>query len=110
MQSSSSAFFDAAQVEAELQQLQDSGIISKVHWSEWSTIETDNGVVCLYGDFKVIVNLTLHVDLPGVEDIFASFASGKQDQPSLSLQMETKNSEKHHLMTNTYKGLFNITG
>jgi len=72
-------------VEAELDQLEKEGVLSKVDYSEWATpivpvVKRDN-TVCICGDFKTTLNPVLQVDkypLPRIEDNFASLAGGQK--------------------------------
>ena len=72
-------------IDDELQQLEQTGIIYKIEWSEWASpvvlVVKQNGDIRLCGDFKVSINSLLLVDqypLPSVEDILATFAGGKK--------------------------------
>ena len=49
----------------------------KINWSEWATLNKAlskaNGLISLWGDFKVAINPELKIDqypLPRIEDIF----------------------------------------
>ena len=92
-------------VEAELQHLEDQGILSKVDWCEWATpivpVVKNTGAVRICGDFKVTVNPVLHADqypLPRIDDIFASLAGGERfskiDLAQAYLQMEMEESSR----------------
>ena len=92
-------------VEAELQHLEDQGILSKVDWCEWATpivpVVKRTGAVRICGDFKVTVNPVLHADqypLPRIDDIFASLAGGecfsKIHLAQAYLQMEMEESSR----------------
>lgn len=106
-------------VEAELVNLEQSGILSKVEWSEWSTPvvpvmkkgKAEKVRIC--GDFKVSINPVLHTvqyPLPRIEDIFASLSGGERftkiDLAQAYLQMEVEDSSKKYLTINTHKGLY----
>eukprot|EP00079_Xenopus_tropicalis_P035744 XP_017949515.1 PREDICTED: uncharacterized protein K02A2.6-like [Xenopus tropicalis] len=104
-------------VEAELDRLEQNGVISKVSWSDWGTpivpIIKRDGSVRICGDFKVSINPVLQSDkypLPLIEDIFASLAGGlkfnKIDLAQAYLQMEVEENAKHYLTINTPKGLY----
>ncbi|XP_061152316.1 uncharacterized protein K02A2.6-like [Syngnathus typhle] len=105
-------------VEAELQNLMDQGIVSKVDWSEWATpivpvAKKSSDKVRICGDFKVTVNPVMHADqypLPRIDDIFASLANGehftKIDLAQAYLQMEMDESSRKYLTINTHKGLY----
>lgn len=94
-------------VEAELQNLKNSGILSKVEWSEWATSivtvlkKGKAGNVSICGDFKVTVNPVLHTvqyRLSRFEDTFASLSGAgrfmKIDLVQAYLQMEIEGSSK----------------
>ncbi|XP_028327385.1 uncharacterized protein K02A2.6-like [Gouania willdenowi] len=105
-------------VEAELQQLMDQGILSKVDWSEWATpivpvAKKSSERVRICGDFKGTVNPVLHAvqyPLPRIDDIFASLANGehftKIDLAQAYLQMEMDENSRKYLTINTHKGLY----
>jgi hypothetical protein len=105
-------------VEAELQHLEDQGILSKVDWCEWVTpivpVVKNTGAVRICGDFKVTVNPVLHADqypLPRIDDIFASLAGGERlskiDLAQAYSQMEMEGSSRQYLTINTTKGQYN---
>ncbi len=91
-------------VEAELQNLVDQGILTKVDWSECATPiapagkkTTDKVRICR--DFKVTLNPVIHADqypLSHMDGIFASLAHGecftKTDLAQACLQMEMEES------------------
>ncbi|XP_030586939.1 uncharacterized protein K02A2.6-like [Archocentrus centrarchus] len=105
-------------VEAELQHLEEQGILTKVEWSDWATPivsvskkASDSVRIC--GDFKVSVNPVLRIDqypLPRIEDIFTAVAGGKHfskiDLAQAYLQMEVEETSKKYLVINTHKGLY----
>lgn len=106
-------------VDAELESLMKSGILSSVEWSDWATPivpVTKKGkadAVRICGDFKVTINPVLHTvqyPLPRIEDIFASLAGGQKfskiDLAQAYLQMEVEESSRKFLTINTQKGLF----
>ena len=69
-----------AKVESELERLEQSGVLSKVEFSEWAApivpVKTD-GRVRICGDFKVTVNPVLQditYPLPKIEDTFAKLS------------------------------------
>ncbi|XP_036815479.1 uncharacterized protein LOC118943635 [Oncorhynchus mykiss] len=104
-------------VEAEIDRLQDTGILTKVDRSEWATpivpIVKKDGSVRMCGDFEVTVNSMLHVDqypLPRLDDIFAALAGGKHfskiDLKQAYLQLPVEESSKQYLTINTHKGLY----
>ncbi|XP_015241327.1 PREDICTED: uncharacterized protein K02A2.6-like [Cyprinodon variegatus] len=107
-------------VEAELQHLEEQGILTKVEWSDWAIVSVSKKTgdsVRICGDFKVSVNPVLCVDqypLPRTEDIFTAVAGGKHfskiDLAQAYLQMEVEEATKKYLVINTHKGLFQYNG
>ena len=106
-------------VEAELDRLENLGIVSKVQWSEWATpivpVIKPNGSVRLCGDFKATLNPQLKVDQhppPRVEDVFATLAGGQRftkiDLKQAYLQMEMEEESKPLLTLTTHKGLYQL--
>lgn len=106
-------------IDAELQSLETSGILSKVDWSDWATPivpvikKGKTGAVRICGDFKVSINPVLHTvqyPLPRIEDIFSSLAGGEKfskiDLSQAYLQMEVEESSRKFLTINTHKGLY----
>lgn len=106
-------------IDAELQNLETSGILSKVDWSDWATPivpvmkKGKSGEVRICGDFKVSINpvlRTVQYPLPRIEDIFSSLAGGEKfskiDLSQAYLQMEVEESSKKFLTINTHKGLY----
>uniref|UniRef100_A0ABM0M1R3 Uncharacterized protein K02A2.6-like n=1 Tax=Saccoglossus kowalevskii TaxID=10224 RepID=A0ABM0M1R3_SACKO len=103
-------------VEAELDRLEEEGIVSKVNYREWATpivpVAKKNGTVRICGD-KVTVNPVLQVDqypLPRIEDIFSELAGGQKftrmDLHQAYHQMELDDESKKFLTINTSKGLY----
>jgi len=110
-------FMLKGKVEAELQRLQDVGIISPIKHSKWAApivpVLKKNGTVRLCGDYKVTVNKALlneSYPLPKVEELFASLAGGKYftklDMSNAYLQLPLDDASKEYLVINTHKGLF----
>ena len=104
-------------VEAELERLEQEGIITPVPWSDWATpvmvVPKPDGSVRLCGDFKTAVNPALNVDqfpLPRVEDILATLGGSdvfsKIDLRWAYLQMELEEESKVLATINTHKGLY----
>lgn len=106
-------------IDAELQSLETSGILSKVDWSDWATPivpvikKGKSGDVRICGDFKVSINpvlRTVQYPLPRIEDIFSSLAGGEKfskiDLSQAYLQMEVEESSRKFLTINTHKGLY----
>ena len=104
-------------VEAELDKLESNGVLGKVAVSEWASplvvVPKANQAVRLCGDYKVSVNLLLHVDqdpLPTPEDLFAKVARSnvfsKIDLSTAYLQLELAPESQKLLTVNTYRGLY----
>ncbi len=106
-------------VEAELDNLEKMGILTKVEWSEWATPivpvikKGKAGDVRICGDFKVTINPALHAvqyPLPRIEDIFAPLSGGeyfsKIDLAQAYLQMEIDEQSNKFLTINAHKGLY----
>ena len=100
-------------VEEEHNRLEDMGIISKVHTSEWATtvvrVVKKNGKVRVCGDFKETLNPQLMVDqypLPRIEDILASLSEGekftKLDLRQAYLHMEMSDKSERYLTVKTH--------
>ena len=106
-------------IDAELLNLEESNILSKVNWSDWATPivpvikKGKSGGVRICGDFKVTINpvlRTVQYPLPRIEDIFSSLAGGEKfskiDLSQAYLQMEVEESSRKLLTINTHKGLY----
>ena len=71
-------------VEAELDRLEQEGVLEKVSFSEWAApivaVPKKDGRIRICGDYKSTVNQAMEVDqypLPRPEDLFATLAGGK---------------------------------
>lgn len=107
-------------IKAELDQLEKSGVIRKVDYSDWATpvvlvVKTGNKV-CLCGDFKVTLNPVLVVDqypLPKPEDLFATLAGGKVftklDRTNAYQQLPLEEEPQKLCTINTHHGLYQFT-
>ncbi|XP_055921606.1 uncharacterized protein K02A2.6-like [Eupeodes corollae] len=104
-------------VEAELQRLQDTNVISPVNYSEWAApivvIRKSNGSIRICADFSTGLNNVLEshqYPLPLPEDIFARLANARFfshiDLSDAFLQIEVDEESKHLLTINTHMGLF----
>ena len=108
-----------AKIEAELEQLQDDGIIEPVTFSRWAApivpVRKGDGVrIC--GDYKVTVNRAIVEDkypLPRVNDLYASLSCGltfsKLDLSRAYLQFPLDEESQEYVTVNTHKGLFKYT-
>ena len=110
------AYAALSKVEAELQRLQDNGIISPVRFSDWSAPiivvrKSDNVSVRICGDYSTGLNNALESDrhpLPHPDDIYAELAGARFfSQLDLSdLQVEVEEESRKLLTVNTHRGLF----
>ena len=112
-------------VEAELDNLERAGVLSRVDHSDWATpvvpvmkksppnTPPELQRIRLCGDFKVTLNPVLkpvQYPLPRIDDIFASLTNGKRfskiDLAQAYLQMEVEGNSRQYLTINTHKGLY----
>ena len=104
-------------IEAELERLQEQGIIEPVQFSEWAApivpVIKGDGTVRICGDYKVTVNRVAKVDkypLPLIDDLFASLAGGKRftklDLSHAYQQIELEEESRQYVTISTHKGLF----
>jgi hypothetical protein len=107
-------------VDAELQRLEDAGIIEPVKYSAWAApivpVLKPDGSVRLCGDYKVTVNQVAKADvypLPRIEDLFNKVAGGKTftklDLTHAYQQLPLTEDSKDLTTINTPKGLFRYT-
>ena len=73
-----------AKVEAELERLQQAGVIQPVEFSDWAApivpVVKEDGGVHICGDYNLTINQASQPDtypLPRVEDLFTMLAGGK---------------------------------
>ena len=104
-------------VEAELQHLQDQGIISLIKYSKWAVpivpvLKQDKTPVRICGDYKLTASKASHLEhypLPKVDDLFTTLAGGvlfiKLDMSQAYLQLTVDDKAKQLLTINTHKGL-----
>lgn len=104
-------------VEAELDRLQQAGIISPIEFSEWAApivpVTKPNGSVRICGDYKLTINQAAQTDkypLPKVDDLFSALSGGKYfttlDLSQAYLQLPLHEDSKQYLTINTHKGLY----
>ena len=105
-------------VEAELERLEESGVIKPIAFSEWvslivSVVKSDGKSVRVCADFKQTLNPVTdmaHYPLPTPEDIFATLASGqsfsKLDLSHAQHQLKLSEEAQAYMVINTHKGLF----
>lgn len=113
------AYAALPKVEAELQRLQDKGIISPpVQFSDWAAPivvvrKADNVSVRVCGDYSTGLNDALESDrhpLPHPDDLFAELSGARffthLDLSDAYLQVEVEESSRKLLTVNTHRGLF----
>lgn len=112
------AYAAAPKVEAELQRLEDNGIISTVQFSDWAAPivvvrKADNILVRICGDYSTGLNEALQSDrhpLPHPDDILAELAGCRYfthlDLSDAYLQVEVEESSRKLLTVHTHRGLF----
>ena len=106
-----------SKVEAELQRLQDTGVIEPVPYSDWAApivpvLKRDNSVrIC--GDYRITLNREATPDvypLPKIEDLFANLSGGesfsKLDLAHAYQQLHLDEESKKYTTINTSRGLF----
>ena len=104
-------------VEAELDHLEQQGIIKKVERSNWAAPivvvpKTDKSIrIC--GDYKISINPCVRTEgypLPKVQDLFSSLSNGtvfsKLDLQHAYQQLEVEESSQLLLTINIHKGLY----
>lgn len=108
------------QIEAEIDNLVQEGILVPVDHSEWATpivpVIKANGKVRLCGDFKTTLNKYLLVDehpLPTTDEMFAVLNGGEKysriDLRKAYLQWCVREEDQNKLTLSTHKGLFKCT-
>ena len=111
-------------VEAELERLENEGIIKPVHFADWAapivpvlkSDKSDKKSVRICGDFKLTVNKASQLDknaIPRIEDLFAKMAGGqkytKLDLYQAYQQVELEEESRKYVVINTHQGLFEYT-
>lgn len=112
------AYAAVSKVDAELQRLQDNGIISPVQFSDWAAPivvvrKSDNVSVRICGDYSTGLNNSLESDrhpLPHPDDVYAELAGcrffSNIDLSDAYLQVEIEEESRKLLTVNTHRGLF----
>ena len=101
-----------SKVEAELDRLEQEGIIKPVQFAEWAApivpVVKKDGSIRICGDYKVTINKAAKVDsypLPRIEDLFATLGRGKTytklDQAHAYQQIELDDKSKELATVNT---------
>ena len=111
---------DPARVDAELDRLQEEGILQPVKESRWAApivvVRKSDGNIRICGDYKVTVNTYLEpgtYPMPNPRYLFATLAGGKRftrlDMKQAYQQMKVDKESQKYLTINTNKGLFTYT-
>lgn len=106
-----------ADVEKELNELERTGVVERVSYSEWGspivTVKKKNGGIRICGDFKVTLNPCLKVDqypLPLVEEVIYKVSKGRYfsilDLSKAYLQCALTEESQKLVTVNTHKGLY----
>lgn len=106
-----------AKVEAELDRLQEAGVIRPVEYSEWAApivpVLKATGAVRICGDYKVTINQATKVDkypIPNIDDLFTKLSGGqlytKLDLSHAYQQVVLDEASRKLTTINTSKGLF----
>ena len=105
------------QVEAELDRLEQQGIIKKVERSSWASpiviVPKVDKTIHICGDYKVSISPHVIMErylLPTIQDLFSSLNNGsvfsKLDLQHAYQQLEVDKSSQEMLTINTHKGLY----
>lgn len=104
-------------VEAELNRLEQSGVLTKVEFSDWAApivaVRKANGSIRICADFSSGLNDALETNrhpMPHPDDIFATLAGGtvfsNLDLSDAYLQIAVHEDSRHLLTVNTHRGLY----
>ena len=105
-------------VEAELQRLQEQGVIEQVTHADWAApvvavLKKDKETVRLCGDYKQTVNRAVKLDrypIPSIEDIFTKMTSctvlSTLDMSEAYQQLILDEESRRLVTANTHRGLF----
>lgn len=108
------------QVEAEIDRLEEAGILEKLTYSQWGTpvvpVTKQNGKVRLCADYRATLNRNLENDnypIPRIEEIFAKLSGGKYfctlDINQAYLHMMTSDETAEMQAISTSKGTYKVT-
>ncbi|PAA84717.1 hypothetical protein BOX15_Mlig028849g1 [Macrostomum lignano] len=106
-----------SKIDAELQRMQEVGVIEPVRHSDWATpvvpVSKPNGTIRLCGDYKVTLNPQLKIDhypMPTPEELYDAVGGGKifskLDLSECYLQFPLDEASQDLTTINTHKGLF----
>ena len=107
-------------VEAELDRLEQEGIVERIQFSEWAApvvpVLKQDGSTRLCGDYKLTVNRVAKLDtypLPIVDDLLATLAGGsffmKLDLSQVYQQVQLDPESQQFVTINAMKGLYHYT-
>jgi hypothetical protein len=108
------------QVIAELERLEDEGIIEKIPHSQWAApivpVMKSNGNIRICGDFRSTINVATKTEtypIPKIEDLYATLTGGKKftklDLSNAYLQVSIDEEYRKYTTINTMKGLYQYT-
>ena len=107
-------------MEAELNKLEEQGVIVKVDRSDWASpivvVPKADGSVRICGDYKVTINQVVDDEqypLPTAQDLYSTLAGSKVfsklDLTHAYAQMSVDEASQKYLCINTHKGLYAYT-
>ena len=107
-------------MEAELNKLEENGVIVKVEQSDWASpivvVPKSDGSVRICGDYKVTINQVVDDEqypLPTAQDLYSTLAGSKVftklDLTHAYAQMSVDEASRRYLSINTHKGLYTYT-
>ncbi|KAI5747679.1 hypothetical protein M8J77_017390 [Diaphorina citri] len=106
-----------SKVEAELERLENEGIITKVSYSQWGTpivpVMKPNGDIRICGDYKITINPHLQLErhpIPRIEELLIGIKTGGKftilDLSHAYQQMELDDEAKELVAISTHKGVY----
>jgi len=107
-----------ARVGAEIDRLEQAGIIERVTTSDWAApivpvLKADGVSIRICGDFRATINSAIKIDtypIPKIDDLYATLAGGtlfsKLDLSNAYLQVEIRKDDRKYTTINTQQGLY----